>query len=73
MLLCLSDAPGKAGNYRHDSWERVWEKRLRISRAEDILVIRVGQSEGRVGRSWGLESGGRLGGPFFYHSTHSRA
>lgn len=27
VLLCLSDALGEAGNYRDDSWERVWEKR----------------------------------------------
>lgn len=37
--------------------------RLGISRAEDILVIRVGQGEGRVGRSWGLARVGGLGPP----------
>lgn len=26
VLLCLSGAPGEAGNYRQDSREWVWEK-----------------------------------------------
>lgn len=26
VLLCLPDASGEAGSYRHDSWEGVWEK-----------------------------------------------
>lgn len=43
VLLRLSNAPGKVGNYRHDSWEWVWRSVLGISRAEDILVNREGQ------------------------------
>lgn len=46
--------------------------RLGISRAKDLVVIRVGR-EGRGGRSWGLGWGGRLGVPFPSPCTHSRA
>lgn len=50
VLLCWSDAPGEAGNYRHDSWERVWEKQAWNR-----------QSPGSPGNRGGAVSGEKLG------------
>lgn len=43
VLLCLSSAPGKVGNYRCDIWGGFGRGRVGFSRAEDILVIGEGQ------------------------------
>lgn len=42
VLLCVSSAPGKVGNYRCGIWGGFGRSGAGFSRAEDILVIREG-------------------------------
>jgi hypothetical protein len=71
VLWCLSEAPGKVGNYRQDSWEQGWEKQAWNQQSQGYPGNQGGAVRGESGKKLGAWVGGEAGAPFSCYSTHS--